>query len=504
MAGAFTPYSSGVNLFGSKPSWVSNELDIQRIQAYQLYEQIYWTVPDTFKAQFRGTNDLAIYVPSGRIITDATDQFCGADFTLAVSDALTGATDTPDVMAAKLAMRDLFARERFLTKYQGNKLYGIMRGDWVWHITANPDKVQGSRITITAIDPSMYFPITHEDDVDVILGCHLAAQITTPDGPRIHRLTYRYLLNEATGMPVQPRVVTVEEAVFELTTWEIPDARPQFVVRDVMALPGTITTLPVYHVPNTYSPGDPFGSSEMRGIERLMSAVNQTISDEDLALALDGIGMYATDAPEPTDDEGNIVGWLLGPGRVVQVPEGSTFNRVTGIGSTAAYGEHFDRMMSVIKQTARTPDVITGVVDVSLAQSGIALALQLGPMIAKVGKKNTIIQDIHTQMFYDIVNGWYPAFEQTTFAEVTVAATCGSAVPIDRAARFAELDSMLAQGVIDTQYYRDEAAKMGYVFPSDMQARADAQAAKTASQNASALGVGADAGAAADTLPEDE
>lgn len=503
MAGAFTPYSSGVSLFGGKPSWLTNELDIQRIQAYQLYEQIYWTVPDTFKAQFRGTNDLAIYVPSGRIITDATDQFCGADFTINISDALTGATDTPDVQACQLAMRDLFKRERFHTKYQGNKLYGIMRGDWVWHVTANPAKLPGSRLTITALDPSMYFPITHPDDVDVITGCHLAAQITTPDGPRIHRLTYRYLVGDD-GLPIQPRVVTVEEAVFELNTWELPDARPAFMIRDITALPPQITALPVYHIPNTYSPGDPFGSSEMRGIERLMSAVNQTISDEDLALALDGIGMYATDAPQPTDDDGNVIGWLLGPGRVVQVPEGNFFNRVTGIGSTAAYGEHYDRIMTAIKQTARTPDVITGVVDVSVAQSGIALALQLGPMVAKVGKKNTIITDVHTQMFYDIVTGWYPAFEQTTFADVAVQASCGSAVPIDRAARFAELDAMLAAGVIDTQYYRDEASKMGYVFPDNMQARADAQAQKTASMNASALGVGDNAAAAADTLPEGE
>jgi hypothetical protein len=480
---------------------VTDELDIQRIQSYQLYEQIYWTVPDTFKASFRGTNNLSIYIPSGRVITDTTDQYCGAQFALSIIDKVSGRADSPDAIAASQAMTDLFARERFLMKYGGNKLYGIMRGDWLWHVTANPAKLQGSRVTISAIDPAMYFPITHEDDVDVIVGCHLAVQITTPDGPRVHRLTYRYLLDDATGMPRQPRVVTVEESVFELNQWELPEGKPSAIIRPLAALPPTITALPVYHIPNTYEPGNPFGSSEMRGLERIMSSVNQTISDEDLALALDGIGMYATDAPEPTDDDGNIVGWRLGPGRVVHVPEGSNFNRVTGISSTTPYGEHYDRLWSALKQAGRTPDVAVGVVDIAVAQSGIALALQLAPMTAKIEKKNTIVTDVHTQMFFDIINGWYPAYEQTTFTDLSVKAMCGSAIPVDRAARFAELTQMLADKVIDVQFYRDEVTKLGYVFPADIQTRIDSAAAADAANQATALGVDRLAAATNDTLP---
>lgn len=497
----FTPYSSAAALFGQKPSWVTNELDIQRIQSYQLYEQIYWNQPETFKAAFRGTNNLAIYIPSGRVITDTTDQYVGAEFALHLSDRDSGGTDTPDVIAANLAMQDLFARENFLTKYQGNKLYGIMRGDWLWHVTANSLKLPGSRITITAIDPAMYFPVTHPDDVDVITGCHLAVLISTPDGPRIHRLTYRYLLDQATGYPQQPRVVTVEEALFELNQWELPDGRPSMVIRQAAALPPQITSLPVYHVPNTYEPGNPFGSSDMRGLERIMGAVNQTISDEDLALALDGIGMYATDAPEPTDEDGNKIGWLMGPGRVVQVPDQNYFKRITGIGSTAAYGEHYDRLWAALKVAGRTPDVAVGVVDVAVAQSGIALALQLAPLTAKVGKKNTLIKGVHTQMFFDIINGWYPAFEATTFDNVRIETMLGSAIPIDRAARFAELTQMLADKVIDTQFYRDELTKLGYVFPSDIQKRIDKQSAADAATQATALGVDRLAAAAGDTLP---
>jgi hypothetical protein len=489
MVTAFTPYTTAVPLFGPKPGWLSNPLDIQRIQAYQVYEELYWNAPDTFVALLRGTNNLAIYVPTAKTIIDTIDRYTGAQFQVNLSDVTTGATNTPDVIAAQLALRDLFARERFLSKFDGNKLYGIMRGDWIWHVTADPTKPQGTRISITAMDPAMYFPIPDEDDVDDVIGCHLAAQITTADGARIHRLTYRKVL-DGNGNPTGQ--ISVEEGIFALTEWESPNGKPEKVIQQPTILPTTITSLPVYHVPNTDQPGDPFGSSELRGLERVMAGINQTISDEDLALALDGIGMYATDAPQPTNPTtGEVVGWQLGPGRVVKVPEGAFFNRVSGISSTAAYGEHYDRLFSAVKMSAGTPDVAIGSILEASDVSGISLALQLSPVVSKSEKKNTIIKDVHTQMFFDLVNGWYPAYEVTTFNDVRVECGTGSAVPVDRAERFSELTQMLADKVIDAQYYRDEATKLGYVFPADIQARVDKEASTAAANQAAAFGTAA-------------
>jgi hypothetical protein len=47
---------------------------------------------------------------------------------------------------------------------------------------------------------------------------------------------------------------------------------------------------------------------------------------------------------------------------------------------------------------------------------------------------------------------------------------------------------MLTNKVIDTQYYRDEATKLGYVFPADIQARVDGEANKAAANQAAILG----------------
>lgn len=460
MANVFTPYSTVSSLFGAKPSWIPDELDQQRIMAYQTYEELYWNVPNSLKLVPRGSNDQPVYIPSAMTIVDTTNRYTAPDFDVAVT-VRGGGTDTEDAIAARMAIQDLMARERFRAKFYGAKRYGIMRGDWIWHITANPAKAQGSRISIVALDPGMYFPITDDNNVDRVIGCHLVEQIATPDGPRIHRLTYR---------KTDQGTVTVEDGVFKVDAWGGPNDKPTVVLKPLTVLPG-ITSLPVYHIRNGEEPGNPFGSSEVRGLERLILALNQAISDEDLTLAMEGLGMYATDAPHPTNRQGVSVPWRLGPGKVLEIPEGTKFERVDGVSDIKAYADHIDRLTQALREGSATPDIAVGSVDVQVANSGIALALQLGPILAKGAEKTEIILDVHNQMFFDLVNQWMPTYEATRFDGINVSCVVGDAVPLDRAARLDELNQMLDRKVIDTEYYRQEARKLGYEFPADMGAR---------------------------------
>lgn len=463
MAGSFTPYTTASEYFGQKPTWVPDSLDQARLQSYQAYEEMYWNAPDTFKISLRGTNNLPIYVPSARTIVDTTDRYVGTGFSVVISG-----TSTADVQAAQLAIADLMKRERFMSRFSGAKLYGGIQGDWVWHVTADPLKEVGSRLRLTALDPSLYFPVYAPDDVDRIIAVHLAQVVTTENGDRVRRLTYRK--SEAGG-------ITVEEGLFPVEVWYPLEAAPEVILRPIEALPPTITSIPVYHTKNTEEPGNPFGSSELRGLERVMAGINQTMSDEDLALALMGIGMWATDSSHPIDPETKKrVPWRMGAGQVVHY-DGTKFDKVSGVGSLGeSYGAHYDRLWQSIFQASGTPEVAVGSVDVSVAQSGIALQMQLGPMLAKAGKKNQLLIDSHNQLFFDIVHQWMPAYEETTFAEdVAVDCTVGSAVPINREERFAELNDMMDRGIIDTEYYRSEAAKLGYVFPAGMGAKAAAE-----------------------------
>jgi hypothetical protein len=470
MAGLFTPYSTVAPLFGGdKPTWIPDELEQARVQAYDAYERMYWSAPDTFAVNMRGSNDLPIYVPTGRVIVDTINRYTAPGFGVSMRNRA-GPEDTEDVLAARLAVSDLMARERFKAKFNGAKRYGLIKGDSVWHITADETKAPGTRITLTSLDPGMYFPIFDPDNVDKVIGCHLAESVSTDEGPRIRRQTYRKTVTPSGTS------ITVESGLFEVEGWMNPDAQPSVVIKPPTTLPPTITALPVYHTKNFEEPGHPFGSSEMRGLEILMTAVNQTISDEDLTLVLDGIGVYVSTETPVDPETKQPVAWRIGPGRVIKLGDREArFDRVDGVKSFGPFGEHYDRLQNALKAAAATPDIAIGSVDVQVAASGIALSLQLGPLLAKAAEHNDLILSVQDQMWFDLLNGWMPAYEETTFTDVDITCGVGDAVPVDRAARFAELNDMLDRGVIDTAYYRSEAAKLGYVFPEGIAERATAE-----------------------------
>jgi hypothetical protein len=458
--GVFTPYSTVRNLMGTLPTWIPDQLDQERILSYQVYEQIYWGVPETFKIVARGTEDKPIYVPTGRIIVDTTHRYVASGFDFSV-DLRTGgdSSQSADAQAVTLAMEDLWTRERFRSKFNGNKRYGLIRGDWAWHIVADDTKLPGSRISIYPLDPASYFPIWDEDDLDKIVGCHIVDTVQVGNDQFIKRLTYR---KTETGS------ITSEESLFKVDDWFGPEAKVQQVLKPLTELPPTITALPVYHIKNFEEPANPFGSSELRGLERIIASVNQTISDEELTLALEGLGVYATDAPPPVDENDQETTWQLGPGRVVEHPAGSKFERITGVGSVKPSQDHLAFLLAMIHEASGTPDVARGKVDVKVAESGISLMLQMAPMLAKVDEKDQLVKDVHDQMFFDLVNGWFPGYESTSFGDARVRARVGDKLPVDRAARFKELNDMLDKGVISSDFYRSEATKLGYKFPDTM------------------------------------
>jgi hypothetical protein len=154
--------------------------------------------------------------------------------------------------------------------------------------------------------------------------------------------------------------------------------------------------------------------------------------------------------------------------------DGERFDKLPGVGNLGdSFGEHYDRLWDAMLWASSTPKIAIGNIDVQRASSGVALALELGPMLAKAGEKNQLILDTHDQMFFDLMTMWFPAYEDGDWENISVTCTTGDAVPVDRERRFAELNDMLDRGVIDTQYYRQEVTKLGYTFPDDIGTRAD-------------------------------
>jgi hypothetical protein len=456
----FTPYSTAKPLLGTLPSWISDDLEKQRVSSYTLYEAIYWCSPDTFKLVSRGAEDKPIYIPSGRVIVETFNRYLAPKIEF-IADPLYG--DDNQKLLATQVITDFVRREKVYSKFNANKRYGLIRGDWAFQLYANPLKQPGSRISFFGIDPGSLFPIYNPLNIDEIIGWHIAEPFGDQDGTvRIKRQTYR----KVTGMG-GPSPITYESATFEIDDWETNEAKPFQVLTAPFVLPAPIDSFPIYFLPNFSEPGRIFGSSEMRGIERVFAAVNQTISDEELALALEGLGVYATDAGTPVDENGEEVDWNLGPGRVVELPEGKTMGRINGISTVSPNQDHLRYLQLVLDECMGMSPVAKGSVEVATAQSGIALSIELAPILSKAEEREQVIVDVMTNLLFDLPK-WFVAYEGPVFRSLREATRWipmfGPKIPQDRNGEFEELMSLASAKpqIIPMSYVRTRLRLLGY------------------------------------------
>jgi hypothetical protein len=463
-AGDITPYSSAAPLLSKLPDYISDEVERQRIASYTLYESMYWNVPGTFKVSQRGSNTDPIYVPAARQIIETFNRFLAPGMSVVVDPAF--GTPNDQLLAAQV-WTDFSAREKFNSKFNTGKRYGLIRGDWAWHIWADPLREEGSKISVYQIDPSTLFPIYDVNNIDNIIGWHIIETVLDNSGkPFVVRATY--LKETLTGGP-SPIVYT--KARYDVDDWGGPgmdqDPKVVEVITPPTTLPPPIDALPIYVIQNFDEPGSLWGASELRGMERLIAGLNQAISDEELALALEGLGVYATDSGTPINDEGEDEEWNMGPGRVVEVGAGKQFWRVNGVNTVGPYQQHLDYLHSQIDAVFGHSAVAKGNVDVNIAPSGISLLLQLGPILSRAIEREVIITDVHRQFLYGL-GKWFSAFEGSQFNslwEVTKwQITYGPKIPEDRQQAFENLLKLAAAviPIVPVSYIRDRLRKLGY------------------------------------------
>lgn len=449
------------------PSWVHGE-DLARVQSYDVYEAIYWTAPESYQITMRGQEGQPIYVPSGRQIVDVAHQYMAPGFNV-VEDPEFG-TDAQRSDAKKL-FAGFAARERFYSKFSANKLVGIMRADWLWHIMADPDKPSGARISAFTLHPGSYFPEYLDDDVETIIAVNITEPTLSSDGkPAVNVLRYEKETGESGPSPI-----IASSTQFESEAWGQPgtdmDMKAIRSLVEPQVLPAPIDSIPVYHIPNYYDPDFGWGSSEMRGIERLMRGINQAITDEELALVLEGLGVYVTDAGAPLDEDGEETAWTIAPGRVVELPGGKTFGRVAGVGSVDPYMAHLSYLHKMIDQTVGANDITKGSVDVSVAESGIALALRMAPILTRMGEKELVITDVMTQMLYDL-RKWFISFENLAGVEdIRWVPRYSEKLPVNKAQSFTEIMAMVTATppIISPEEARRMLTKLGYTFSDEAQ-----------------------------------
>jgi hypothetical protein len=481
-AQVFTPYSTVSPFFAGSVGWVPPE-DADRVMAYQTYQEIYWSNPQSFKLVSRGNDEQPIYLPSGKIIVNTVARYTAKGFKISITPDM----GTPEQQAtAAAAFGQLFARERFYARFGSQKKQGLINGDWLWHIRADASKLPGQRISIKFVDPGAYFPRFESDivqggDPDKIVKVHLAEQF-------IDKVQNKTFVRRQTYEKTDTGVLS-SMGVFEVKEWWLSDSPVQVILPPTL-LPPQITQIPVYHVRNLEEDGNPFGSSELRGIEIVQAAINQAASDEDIALALEGLGLYRTSSGKPVDENGDEVDWIIGPGRVVNA---ENFDRVGGIGSVTPYLDHINMLASYLYESAAASDAARGKIDVTVAESGISLALQLGPMVARVEDSNRTIYDTHAQMFFDL-KAWLQAYEGIQIPDVEVLPQFGNPLPTNVKEVLANVVMMMSTTppLLSATTGREMLAEAGVHFAPDELARISQESALTATLDTSATAENAD------------
>lgn len=432
--------------------------DAARLSAYNLYEDFYYNRPQSFRITKRADTDVEIYLPSAKKIVNASARFLAVDFDFTTKGGEASVIDN--------LMRNIWKREELKRRQIKAKKSMLMRGDVVWHVTADSSKPAGKRLTINTIHPSSYFPIESPDDAMRVIGCHLVDLVKDPrektrtDKLVARRQTYR---KEPNGQ------ISSEAALFELGAWDDRNLEPSDIKRVAVLRPKTllaqsITTIPVYHIANDEPDGSNWGTSQIAGIEYLINALNQSMTYEDLTLVLQGLGVYVSTAGPPLRSDGKPGTYPLHPGNVIEISPDDNFQRVSGVSSVAPFQEHIKLLDTWALQGAGVPEMATGIVDVSVAQSGIALSLKMGPIIAENADKELAIQGKWEQLGFDLINGWFPAFEGINSPETEFSVTFGDAMPIDRKARVDEIVGLYQADLILIDEARAELEDLGYPY----------------------------------------
>lgn len=459
-------YSSAEPFYGyAKPALAVSEEDKARLSAYHFYEDAYHNRPEAFELTIRGDegDSEPIYLPSAKKIIEATNRFLAINFEYLIGEF----GDDAAKARVNTYMRNLFRREGILQKFINNKRYLLIRGDSLFHITADDTKPEGRRISVHELHPGNYFPIEDPNNVNRLLGCHICEIVKDPrDAEKevVKRQTYRRVVDDD-GNPTGR--ITSELSLWEMGAWddrtlEPGDLKKVSSIKDEFELPEQITTVPVYHVKNNPLPGETFGNSQLSGIETVMRAINQSATDEDLTLVMQGLGMYWTNAGPPQNDDGSTAPWNLGPGQVVEVGEGQQFGRVTGVSSVAPFTEHMTFIDGYALNAIGIPEIATGKVDVQVAESGIALKFQLSPILAANGEKEGDILMESDHMLWDITHQWMPAFEGIDFPEVEVVSVVGDPVPQNREAAIQEVLLLFTSGVVPLEIVHAKLKEFGY------------------------------------------
>lgn len=483
VAGEVGPYEPARRLGTQVDFSYLPELDRERAEAYKKYDQLYWNDKEQYTLRLLEGEE-PVHVPNPRTVVDTVSHFMLKGLRISPKDPEDPSGRADQVEASGSvedrekpsgmgdALQAFLDREMFYARFQNAKHAGCARGDWAFHLTADPEAADGKRLSLTPVAPWKVILDRDPDDYTSVIRAHLVETIPHPEDENktaVRELCYDYGEDDEEIPAGEGRKVFRTETIWSTDTkWYDEEEREQIeVVLPREQLPDPIDTIPVYVFNNINWDGEIYGVSELRGFEGISRGISQMVTDQNTALGLEGLGVYATDGGKPVDNTGKEVDWEVSPGRVMEVSSGSYFRRVEGVGSVQPNMDHIKYLEEKIREAGGLSDVALGRVDVQTAQSGIALAIKFMPTLAKLEERDELAMGKLKQMFYDW-KSWHAAYENQVFDEEIVV-TIGDKLPSNRTERVNELNNMVDRSIISRRYYRSEMQNLGYIFPDDIE-----------------------------------
>lgn len=479
MAYNLKQYSAALDFISGGDANVTNTLDKRRIGAYDLYENLYINSSQTLKITLRGDDSYPILMPSGKKIIEATNRFLGVGLDYFVE----GQGDNGTQQQLDHWFKTFFKRESVKAKFASSKRWGLVRGDGCFYIYASPTKIAGSRISLAELDPRQLFEI--EDDLGKIIGVHIVDTVQDfrepdkEDKKVARRRTFRMVFPEGGSESIG---VTSELKFFEIGKWDDRTVASAAKVEAVpnpgvdeepYQLPPSITQLPVYKWRNNPPQNSTWGHSQLTGLETLLYAINQSLTDEDATMVFQGLGMYVTNAAPPQDETGNTTDWNIGPMQIIEIGQDQEFTRVTGVSDVTPYQNHMSFIDEKgLSESSGTPEIAIGRVDVGVAESGISLQLQLMPLLAQNAEKEEELIVVLDQLFHDITTMWLPAYEPEMFPsweamqEMSVVTIFDDPMPKNRDAQVQETLLLVTSNLILTSMAVAKLRSLGWQYPA--------------------------------------
>lgn len=448
--------------------------DKKRVQAYDLYENLYINSTYNLKLVLRGSDQTPMLMPSGRKIIEATNRFLGLNLDYLVE----GQGDAGLQQNLDDWWAQFFKREALRGKFASNKRWGLIRGDAMFYVYAEPGKDAGTRLSIIELDPRQVFYIEDPNNPMSTLGVYIVDTVQDfrePDKPEKKLARRRAFRKQDNG------TITSDLTFWTLGKWD--DRNPANDLEKVPGgdleepeapLPDVITALPVYHWKYNAPQNSSWGHSQLTGLETLMYGINQSLTDEDATIVFQGLGMYVTTSAPPVDPTtGELTDWNIGPMQIIEIGTDQTFQRVTGVSDVSPYQNHMNFIDEKgLSEAAGVPATAIGRVDVNTVQSGISLKMEMMPLLAANSEKELEMIVVLDQMFHDITTMWLPAYETETFgnatamAEMSVVSIFDDPMPVDRDAKIQETILLQTSNLILTSMAVGKLRDLGWNFPT--------------------------------------